>query len=163
MRPSARGSPLALNQTCDAEAPPWSWWAGYRLSELLLHRFPSGRCVETYKYPKLTPKVISSWNSGFGLNRLVPLVLLRRQLLFLQRTINQPPLAQSSPTGRVWLGRAAGVGLGRAGASQLLLSRIQDPASALLPRDDDIEVLADDTSDHPEETSPVRAISRAAT
>lgn len=103
------------------------------------------------------------WNSGLGLNRLVPLVLLRRQLLFLQRTINQPPLAQSSPTGRVWLGRAAGVGLGRAGASQLLLSRIQDPASALLPRDDDIEVLADDTSDHPEETSPVRAISRAAT
>lgn len=59
VRSSARGSPLALNQTCDAEAPPWSWWAGYRLSELLLHRFPSGRCVETYKDPKLTPKVIS--------------------------------------------------------------------------------------------------------
>lgn len=35
---------------------------------------------------------------------------------------------------------------------------------ALLSRDDDIEVLADETStEHPEETSPVRAISRAAT
>ncbi|XP_052048280.1 autophagy-related protein 16-1 isoform X1 [Apodemus sylvaticus] len=31
------------------------------------------------------------------------------------------------------------------------------------PRDDDIEVIVDETSDHTEETSPVRAISRAAT
>lgn len=34
---------------------------------------------------------------------------------------------------------------------------------SFLSRDDDIEVIVDETSDHTEETSPVRAISRAAT
>lgn len=33
---------------------------------------------------------------------------------------------------------------------------------ALLSRDDDIEVIVDETSDHTEDTSPMRAISRVA-
>uniref|UniRef100_A0A8D1ZZA9 Autophagy-related protein 16-1 n=1 Tax=Sus scrofa TaxID=9823 RepID=A0A8D1ZZA9_PIG len=46
-----------------------------------------------------------------------------------------------------------------------LQKELAEAAKEPLPveQDDDIEVLADDTSDHPEETSPVRAISRAAT
>uniref|UniRef100_A0A8D1MV82 Autophagy-related protein 16-1 n=1 Tax=Sus scrofa TaxID=9823 RepID=A0A8D1MV82_PIG len=46
-----------------------------------------------------------------------------------------------------------------------LQKELAEAAKEPLPveQDDDIEVLADETSDHPEETSPVRAISRAAT
>lgn len=42
---------------------------------------------------------------------------------------------------------------------------VQDNTDSLsfLSRDDDIEVIVDETSDHTEETSPVRAVSRAAT
>lgn len=56
------------------------------------------------------------------------------------------------------------VGLSRAGPSQSFCSaEAKARPLALLSRDDDIEVLVDETSEHPEETSPVRAISRAAT
>uniref|UniRef100_A0A8C2S555 Autophagy-related protein 16 domain-containing protein n=1 Tax=Capra hircus TaxID=9925 RepID=A0A8C2S555_CAPHI len=46
-----------------------------------------------------------------------------------------------------------------------LQKELAEAAKEPLPveQDDDIEVLADETSEHPEETSPVRAISRAAT
>jgi autophagy-related protein 16 len=44
----------------------------------------------------------------------------------------------------------------------LLFSRMRE-SLALLSRDDDIEVIVDEASDHTEDTSPVRAISRAAT
>lgn len=44
-----------------------------------------------------------------------------------------------------------------------LLFRTMTDSLSFLSRDDDIEVIVDETSDHTEETSPVRAISRAAT
>uniref|UniRef100_A0AAA9THP7 Autophagy related 16 like 1 n=3 Tax=Bos TaxID=9903 RepID=A0AAA9THP7_BOVIN len=46
-----------------------------------------------------------------------------------------------------------------------LQKELAEAAKEPLPveQDDDIEVLVDETSEHPEETSPVRAISRAAT
>ncbi|XP_004674243.1 PREDICTED: autophagy-related protein 16-1 isoform X2 [Condylura cristata] len=46
-----------------------------------------------------------------------------------------------------------------------LQKELAEAAKEPLPveQDDDIEVIVDETSDHPEETSPVRAISRAAT
>ncbi|XP_077011564.1 autophagy-related protein 16-1 isoform X2 [Tamandua tetradactyla] len=46
-----------------------------------------------------------------------------------------------------------------------LQKELAEAAKEPLPieQDDDIEVILDETSDHPEETSPVRAISRAAT
>lgn len=48
-------------------------------------------------------------------------------------------------------------------ASAELLFRSVTDSLSFLSRDDDIEVIVDETSDHTEETSPVRAISRAAT
>lgn len=44
-----------------------------------------------------------------------------------------------------------------------LLFRTVTESLSFPSRDDDIEVIVDETSDHTEETSPVRAISRAAT
>lgn len=73
------------------------------------------------------------------------------------------PLSQPSHIARVWLGGGVGVGLCRADSSQSSCSAASKTQPlALLSRDDDIEVLVDETSDHAEEASPVRAVSRAA-
>lgn len=51
------------------------------------------------------------------------------------------------------------------GVHNRLATNLTEPkeSCALLCRDDDIEVLADEASEHTEETSPVRAVSRGAT